>query len=135
MVSIIFTRRLSSTFRLSFILTYCSKFYKLLEYLFLILNKPYLVSLNDSNIINSAAEDFSLQYICKKFEHPYAYISKRIFSAFYDFCMQKTLKTSQAFSVFVYVLRSSIKCLLHSLTAAADSKSLSCSTAYLSERR
>ncbi len=51
------------------------------------------------------------------------------------FCMQKTLKTSQAFSVFVYVLRSSIKCLLNSLTAAADSKSLSCSTAYLSERR
>ena len=51
------------------------------------------------------------------------------------FCMQKTLKTSQAFSVFVYVLRSSIKRLLHSLTAAADSKSLSCSKAYPSERR
>lgn len=51
------------------------------------------------------------------------------------FCMQKTLKTSQAFSVFVYVLRSSIKRLSCSLTAAADSKSLSCSTAYLSERR
>lgn len=51
------------------------------------------------------------------------------------FCMQKTLKTLQAFSVFVYVLRSSIKRLCHILTAAADSKSLSCSTAYLSERR
>ena len=48
------------------------------------------------------------------------------------FCMQKTLKTSKPLAFF---LRSSIKRLRRSLTAAADSKSLSCSTAYLSERR
>lgn len=71
MVSIIFTRRLSSTFCLSFILTYCSIFYNLLEYLFSIVNKPYLTLLNSSNIINLTAEDFSLQYIGKNFEHPY----------------------------------------------------------------
>ena len=56
---------------LSFILTYCSIFYNLLEYIFLILNKSYPALLNNSNIINSTAEDFLPQYIGKNFEYHY----------------------------------------------------------------